>query len=63
MNQATGKFEWWRAANGEWRFRLKAPNGRIICQSEGYKSKRGCLNGIKSIKACAARAQVIEVLK
>ncbi len=33
----------------EFRFRVKARNGRIIAQSEGYKTKKGCERGIDSL--------------
>merc|ERR1712151_952364 len=36
--------------NEEFYFRLKASNGEIILQSEGYKQKSGCENGIKSVR-------------
>lgn len=35
---------------GEFRFNLKAKNGQVILQSEGYKSRAGCKNGIESVK-------------
>lgn len=44
-----GKFEIEKDKKGEFRFRLKASNGRIIATSEGYKTKKGCLNGIYSV--------------
>lgn len=34
----------------EFRFRVKARNGKIIAQSEGYKTKNSCENGIESLK-------------
>jgi uncharacterized protein YegP (UPF0339 family) len=39
--------------NLEYRFRMKASNGQIILSSEGYKSKKACLNGIESVKSNA----------
>ena len=45
-----GKFVYWKSdKNGQWYWHLKARNGQIICQSEGYKRKAGCLNGIASV--------------
>ena len=38
------------AKSGEFRFRLKARNGQIVLTSEGYKSKKSCLNGIESVR-------------
>ena len=58
-----GKFEVFEseAATPEWYFRLRAANGKIIAQSEGYTRKRNALKGIRAIKKCAAKASV-EVL-
>lgn len=42
-------FEMFKDENQEWRFRLKAQNGKIIAASESYKTYKGCLNGIKSV--------------
>jgi uncharacterized protein len=49
-----GMFEIFRGKNKDWRFRLRADNGKVIAQSEGYTSRRGVLKGIKSIKRIAA---------
>lgn len=54
------KFEIFRDVSEEFRFRLKAPNGKIIAASEGYKSKSGCKKGIKSVKKNAPIAEVVE---
>jgi uncharacterized protein YegP (UPF0339 family) len=36
---------------GEWRWNLKATNGRIIADSgEGYRDKHDCLHGIEIVK-------------
>jgi uncharacterized protein YegP (UPF0339 family) len=44
------KFEVYKDKKGEFRFRLNAKNGQAILASEGYSSKAGCLNGIKSVQ-------------
>lgn len=44
------KFEVYLDKDGEHRFRLKAKNGQIIAVSEGYKSKKSCLEGIGSVR-------------
>lgn len=36
--------------NGEFQFNLKANNGQIILDSEGYTTKAACENGINSVK-------------
>ena len=44
------KFEMYQDKAGQFRFRLKARNGKIIGTSEGYTAKAGCLNGIDSVR-------------
>lgn len=47
---------------GEWRWNLKAENGRIIADSaEGYINKSDCLHAIELVKS-SANAQVINHL-
>jgi uncharacterized protein YegP (UPF0339 family) len=46
----SGVFEVYRDSKREHRFRLKAPNGQTLLSGEGYRSKAGCMNGIKSVK-------------
>jgi uncharacterized protein YegP (UPF0339 family) len=50
------QFEIYKDTAGEYRFRLRAPNGEIIAVSEGYKSKDGCKSGIKSVRENAIEA-------
>lgn len=39
---------------GEWRWHLKAANGRIIADSgEGYQNEQDCLHGIELVKQSA----------
>lgn len=45
-----GKFECYKDKSGEFRFRLKARNGKTLLSSEGYKSKSAAVNGIKAVK-------------
>lgn len=45
------KFQLFKDAAGEFRFRLRARNGEIILKaSEGYVSKQGAKNGISSVQ-------------
>ena len=44
------KFEIFKGKNGEFYFRFKAANGKIIIISEGYVGKSSCVNGIESVK-------------
>ena len=54
------KFEIYQDKKGEYRFRLVAPNGQVIAQGQGYKSKDSCKNGIESVKKNAAGAEVVD---
>jgi uncharacterized protein YegP (UPF0339 family) len=52
------KYEVFVDAKLEFRFNLIAPNGRIIATSEGYKSKKHCLEGIEAVKrSCDAEIE------
>lgn len=43
-------FEVYIDSKREWRFRLVAPNGRIVADgAEGYKTSRGLINNINRI--------------
>jgi len=55
------KFEIFADAAGKWRWRLKAPNGEIIANSEAYESQASCKNGIESVKKNAPIAEIVEV--
>lgn len=48
-----------KSSNGQWFFTIKAKNGAKIATSETYKTRAGCIKGIKAaIKACD-RAKII----
>jgi len=47
------KYQVFTDAAGKFRFHLKAANGEIIAQGEGYETKDGCLNGIEVVKKSA----------
>ena len=54
-------YEVYRDRSSQWRWRLKAANGRIIADSgEGYINKSDCLTGITLVKGSAS-APVREV--
>jgi len=55
------KFEIFIDKKGEYRFRLKAPNGEIIATSEGYSTKHECIDGIESVRENALIAKIVEV--
>ena len=44
------KFELYADKAGAFRFRLRARNGAIIAVSEPYGTKKGCFDGIESVK-------------
>ncbi|PIE77046.1 MAG: hypothetical protein CSA13_01295 [Clostridiales bacterium] len=52
------KFQIYTDKAGEFRFRLLAKNGKNILSSEGYKTKKSCLNGISSVAKNAPEAKV-----
>ena len=54
------KFEIFKDAKGEFRFRFKAPNGKNMFASEGYKNKTSAMKTIESIKKNASTAEVDE---
>ena len=54
-------FEVYQDKSGKWRFRLKATNGQVIANGQGYASKRACLNGIESIRKNAPIAEIVDV--
>lgn len=57
-----GKFEYYLDQRGEWRWRLRADNGKIVADSgEGYKAELDCLHGIDIVKKEAPTAQLVKV--
>lgn len=55
------RFELYKDAKGEYRWRLKAANGEIVATSgEGYKNKSDCEKAIKLVQSSAS-ASVSEV--
>ena len=56
------KFEIYYDKAGLFRYRLFATNGESIAISEdGYKSKSGCLNGMRSVAVNATCPDIVEV--
>jgi uncharacterized protein len=55
------KFELYKDAKGEYRWRLVASNGQTIANGgEGYKEKASAKDGIESVKKNAPTAEIIE---
>ncbi|WP_411767451.1 YegP family protein [Winogradskyella sp. A3E31] len=57
------KFELYRDASDQFRFRLKAANGQNILSSQAYTSKDGCKNGIESVKTNCSDDHCFEKLE
>jgi uncharacterized protein YegP (UPF0339 family) len=56
-------FELFKDAAGEWRWRLKAPNGNILADSaEGYRRRHNAAKAIAALKRIVPGAPVVEVL-
>lgn len=59
--QTTGKFVLWKSdKDDQYYFHLKAPNGQVIAESEGYTTKAAAENGIHSVKRNAPGAHTEE---
>ncbi len=56
-----GKFEYFIGKDGQYYFHLKAGNGEIIANSQGYTTERACLDGIDSVKKNGSVAPVVKV--
>lgn len=60
---ASGAFETFKGADGKTYFRLRAGNGQIVLQSQGYSSKSAADKGVTSVKkngVDSANFQIIE---
>jgi uncharacterized protein YegP (UPF0339 family) len=56
------RFEVFIDSNGEYRWRLRSTNRRIIAESgEGYQRKNACYAAIKNLKERVLAASIIEV--
>jgi uncharacterized protein YegP (UPF0339 family) len=53
-------FYYWKAADKDFRWHLKAGNGEIVASGEGYVSKQGVLRGISAVRRAAAIADSVE---
>lgn len=50
MAEQAIRWEIFKDSADQFRFRFRAGNGEIVCQSEGYADKPGCNDGIDSIE-------------
>ena len=60
VNRRNPKFELYRDKGGDFRFRLKARNGKVIGISDGYATRTGALGGVDSVMHSAAEAEIEE---
>jgi uncharacterized protein YegP (UPF0339 family) len=44
------RFEIYRDADNQYRFRLVAANNKIICSSEAYRNRKDCLDAIELVR-------------
>lgn len=58
-----GKFEIYKDKAGEFRFRLKAANGQNILSSKSYKTRRGVVNGVESVRKNAPKPDRFEKIE
>lgn len=58
--QPNPKFELYRDKSGQFRFRLRSRNGKIIAVSDGYGTKAAALGGMESVRKNAAAAALEE---
>lgn len=56
------KFEVYRDARGEYRWRLMNGNIVLAQSPNGYATRQNCLNGIESVKSNVTEAEVTEAL-
>lgn len=58
------KFDIYQDKKGEWRWRLRAANHRIVADSgEGYKNRGDCIDIIKVLKRDIPSASVEDITK
>lgn len=60
ISVANPKFELYRDKRGQFRFRLRSRNGKIIAVSDNYSSKSAALIGLESVRKNAADAALEE---
>jgi len=60
---ADPQFEIFKDASGQFRWRLRAPNGEPIASGEAYTTKTACEDGIKSVQNNAPNAKIQDLTK
>ena len=54
------KFEIYRDASGEYRWRFRADNNEVVASGEGYSSRDDCEQAVQLIKEQAPQAEVTD---
>jgi uncharacterized protein YegP (UPF0339 family) len=58
---AMANFEVYLDKSGQWRWRFRANNGRIVADSgEGYMNKKDCEDGARVVKNEAPYADIVQ---
>jgi len=55
-----GTFEVYEDKSGKFRFRLKAANGQIVANGQGYESRSGAVKGCEAVQHAAEGAKVVD---
>ena len=53
------RFELFKDRRKQWKFNLRAKNGKIIMSSKSYPEKRNAIKLIRSIQECAPDAIIV----
>ncbi len=62
MTMSEAKFQIYKDNAGRHRFRLRAPNNKIVAVGEAYETKDGCANGVNAIKKyCTAEIEDVTI--
>jgi uncharacterized protein YegP (UPF0339 family) len=59
----SARFQLFKGLDKQYYFHLRAGNGEIVLQSEGYKQRASAVNGIASVRSNAANASRFQVLE
>ncbi len=57
------RFQLFAGTDGQYYFRLRAGNGEIVLQSEGYQQKAGALNGIEAVRENGKEPDQYEIIE
>lgn len=56
-----GKFEIYEDKSGKFRFRLKAANGQVVAQGQGYETRKAAVAGTEAVQRAAVGATLVDV--